>query len=71
MTLTITCPKCKSTDLIKSGWKWVRGNSTPNKIRKQQYLCNHCGRITINPILPQPRDNKGRFISLNETSTAT
>lgn len=72
----LACPECKSTELRKFGWKWVRltqlidGRTRVNhyRTRRQQYICKKCGRITVNPITPQPRDDKGRFIKTSDTS---
>lgn len=44
-------------------------NAQQQKDQVQQYQCNNCGRITINPIYLPPRDNKGRFTKFIDTST--
>ena len=68
--MKLTCPKCHSVYLVKFGFKWVgHDNSTERKGRKQQYICNGCGRITINPILAQYRNAQGRFTKAGESST--
>jgi len=38
------CSKCGSSNLSKSGKRWVAGS------KKQQYLCGDCGYRTVNPV---------------------
>ena len=42
------CPECKSDKLRKFGTKFVKEGE--KRIKKQQYQCKDCGRITINPM---------------------
>jgi hypothetical protein len=65
MTNNLRCPKCKLPSLAKFGLKWARDNfDNTKKTKHQQYICNSCGRITIHPLIPQPRDRSGRFTSI-------
>ena len=62
----LACPECHIADLRKFGFKWVGVNG--HREQRQQYICKKCGRKTINPILAQPRDDKGRFIKVTTIS---
>ncbi len=37
------CPECGSLDMKKFGWKFV------GRIKRQQYQCCSCGRISVKP----------------------
>jgi len=39
----VLCPKCNSSNLSRSGKRWIGG------AKKQQYLCGNCGHRTVNP----------------------
>jgi len=43
------CPECGNENLKRFGKKWVKVGD--KRQLKQQYQCNDCGRITINPVL--------------------
>ncbi len=69
----LACPECKSTNLRKYGTKWVQEavNNSPQTVRrvkKQQYQCKHCGRITVHPLTPPTRNDKGRFAKAKSQS---
>lgn len=42
------CPECNSTNLKRFGKKWVKVGD--KRQRKQQFQCNDCGRVSVNPI---------------------
>jgi len=65
----LVCPECKSSKLVKYGWKWHKNKETGIRTKRQQYFCNHCGRVTVNPTQPQPRNDKGKFIPHSTTQT--
>lgn len=44
------CPECGSKNLKKFGKKWSWNQDKNERERKQQYQCNDCGRVTVNPI---------------------
>jgi transposase-like protein len=60
MDKSLTCPECRSTQLIKFGTKFHKGTNN-KRVKVPQYMCNRCGRITIKPLKLPPRDNTGRF----------
>ena len=67
MSNYLACPDCKSTKLRKYGtkFKWLYDCLTKvRRIKVQQYQCKKCGRITIKPIEPQPRDINGHFATI-------
>ena len=62
------CPECKSSKLHKFGLKWSC-NPDGARTKKQQYICNSCGRITVNPTPEPARNTKGRFLSQDSNIT--
>lgn len=44
MNEKLTCPECKSPDLVKMGVVWS------GRTKVQQYKCNTCGRLTVHPL---------------------
>lgn len=68
---TYVCPKCRSTKLVKFGFRWAKASANKYKIKRQQYICNSCGKITISPIYSQLRDTKGRFITMPSIITSS
>lgn len=50
------CPECNSGKLVKFGFKWCselvveKKQSKKVRVKRQQYLCNDCGRITVKPL---------------------
>ncbi len=37
------CPECGGFDMRKFGWKFV------GRVKRQQYQCQKCGRISVKP----------------------
>lgn len=44
------CPECFSENLIKFGKKFARDKGTGKRVKKPQFQCKDCGRITVNPL---------------------
>jgi len=65
----LSCPECRSTKLNRFGTKWAWEDGI--RVQKQQYQCKHCGRLTIHPMQPQPRNDKGRFVQTKDNLTTT
>ena len=53
--MIIKCPECQSINLKKFGKKWVKVDD--KRQLKQQYQCNGCGRITVNPLVINGGEN--------------
>lgn len=49
------CPECKSPNIVKMGHVWS------GRERRQQYRCQDCGRLTINPIIIS--NTKGNLVA--------
>jgi len=52
--MKLKCPECFEIALTKNGKRWVRRNGV--RTRVQQYQCQECGRITINPANGQVKE---------------
>jgi transposase-like protein len=50
METKLECPECRSKNLIKYGWKFMKDKETKERVKVQRFQCNDCGRITIKPL---------------------